>query len=146
MKTIGRTDKADFPELSLSDINIKIDTGAYTSSVHSHHIKEIVAEDGNYIEFQLLDPSHEMYTGEVLKTKNYKRKKVKNSFGHSEVRFIVKTIIILFNTEYPIELSLSERSKMKYPFLIGRKLLKNRFLVDSSKKDISYKKKIEVTL
>ncbi len=30
MKIIGRIDKADFPELSLTDIKVKVDTGAYT--------------------------------------------------------------------------------------------------------------------
>ena len=36
---IGRKDKADFPELSLNDIDIKIDSGAYTSSIHCTNIK-----------------------------------------------------------------------------------------------------------
>ena len=35
-KTIGRIDKADFPLLDIYDIDIKIDTGAYTSSMHCH--------------------------------------------------------------------------------------------------------------
>ncbi|HBT08538.1 MAG TPA: peptidase, partial [Leeuwenhoekiella sp.] len=30
---IGRTDRADFPALGIADIDIKIDTGAYTSSI-----------------------------------------------------------------------------------------------------------------
>ena len=37
-KTIGRIDKADFPALDLFDIDIKIDTGAYTSSIHTHKV------------------------------------------------------------------------------------------------------------
>ncbi|MEO2061132.1 MAG: peptidase, partial [Mesonia sp.] len=39
-KTIGRVDKADFPELGLNEIAIKIDTGAYTSSIHCEDIHE----------------------------------------------------------------------------------------------------------
>jgi hypothetical protein len=138
---IGRKDKADFPELHLVNIDIKIDTGAYTSTIHSHDIKEVLIDGEKYIEFQLLDPSHPKYSDEVFKTKRYFKKKVKNSFGKSELRFFIKTLIIIFGEEYPIELSLSERSNMKYPILIGRKLLNKRFMVDTTKKNLSYKLK-----
>jgi len=43
-KTLGRTDKADFPTLDLVDIDIKIDTGAYTSSIHCYKFYEEDAE------------------------------------------------------------------------------------------------------
>lgn len=141
MKIIGRKDKADFPELHLVNIDIKVDTGAYTSTIHSHNIKEVVIDGEKYIEFQLLDPSHPNYSDEIFKTKRYIKKKVKNSFGKSELRFFVETIIIIFGEEYPIELSLSERSNMNYPILIGRKLLNDRFIVDTTKRNLSYKLK-----
>lgn len=38
MIIIGRIDKADFPELNLQNINLKVDTGAYTSTIHCHDI------------------------------------------------------------------------------------------------------------
>lgn len=141
MKVIGRTDKADFPELSLEDINIKIDTGAFTSSIHSHDIREVTINKEQYIVFQILDPSHPMYSDKDYRTKRFKKKSIKNSFGESEQRFVIKTIIILFGEEFPIDLSLSERSDMKYPILIGRRLLNKRFTVNPSKKNISYKLK-----
>lgn len=141
MQIIGRTDKADFPELSLTNINIKVDTGAFTSTIHSHDIKEVIINEEKYIIFQVLDPSHPKYKDKEYKTKHFKKKNVKSSFGRTEQRYIIKTLIILFGNEFPIELSLSERSDMKYPVLIGRKLLNGRFIVDPSKKDISFRLK-----
>jgi len=138
---IGRKDKADFPELILTNINCKIDTGAYTSSIHCHHIKECIINNEKYIEFCLLDPSHSKYKNKKFKVKNYKKKRIKNSSGKSEQRFIIETIIVIFNNEYPIELSLSERSDMKHPILIGRKLLDGRFIVDTSKYNLSFRLK-----
>ena len=139
--TIGRKDKADFPELKLTNISCKIDTGAFTSTIHSHDIKEIIIDGEKYIEFQLLDPSHPKYREEKLKTKNFTKKNIKNSFGITEERFVIKTIIKIFENEYPIELSLSERSDMKNPILIGRTLLNNRFIVDTDQYNLSYKLK-----
>ena len=141
--TIGRKDKADFPELLLKNISMKVDTGAFTSSIHSHDIHEIIIDGDKYVEFELLDPSHAKFHEKKFKTKRYTKKKVKNSFGISEERYVVETIIVIFGEEYPIELSLSERSDMKYPILIGRKLLNNRFVVDTSQINLSYKEKLK---
>ena len=143
MKIIGRIDKGDFPELKLQNISIKVDTGAYTSSIHSHEIKEVEFNEKTHIEFKLLDPSHLKYRDKIFKVKNYKVKTIKSSFGTVEQRFIIKTNIVIFDHEYPIELSLSERSDMKYPILLGRRFLNNRFIVDTSQKNISIKLKRE---
>lgn len=138
MKTIGRIDKADFPELNLFDIDTKVDTGAYTSSIHSHIIREIDDNGNKILEFSILDPTHPEYNDKIFKTNNYKSKRVKSSFGQTEERFVIKTIIKLFNEEYPIELSLSKRSDMRYPILLGRKFLNKRFSVNTSLKYVSY--------
>lgn len=141
MKTIGRVDKADFPELELRNINVKIDTGAFTSSIHCHDIKEVEINGTKQIEFKLLDPSYPNYDNRVLKTKNYEETDVKSSFGDVEKRFVIKTFITIFGEEYPVQLSLSERCHMKFPILLGRKFLKNRFIVNTARTNISFKLK-----
>jgi len=141
MKTIGRVDRADFPELELEDISLKVDTGAYTSSIHCHQIKEVEEDGVKFIEFKLLDPSHPDYTSKLFKTKNYYKKAVKSSFGDVEKRFVVKTTIFIFGKEYTIELSLSERGQMRYPILLGRKFLNKKFIVNPALKDLSHGQK-----
>ncbi len=142
MKTIGRIDRADFPELKLSNIHVKVDTGAFTSSIHSHEIKEIELNGNKFIEFKLLDPTHKKYRDRVFRVKNYKVKSIKSSFGNTEQRFIITTIVVIFDQEFPIELSLSERSDMKYPILLGRKFINRKFIVNTSLKNLSYKQKM----
>lgn len=135
---IGRKDIADFPELELENIAVKIDTGAFTSSIHCHQIEELEHNGNKVIRFQLLDESHEQYKDKVFVFKNFKEKVIKSSTGHAESRFIIKTTIALFGKIYPIELSLSERGEMKYPVLLGRKLLRKNFIVDVAKKNLSF--------
>lgn len=142
-KTIGRRDKVDFPRMRLYDIDAKVDTGAYTSSIHCHNIK-ITEKNGNkYVTFNLLDPSHPQYNEKRYRMLLYSKKRIKNSFGKSEQRYIIKTTITLFEEKFEIELSLSDRSKMDYPVLLGRKLLKKGFIVDVSKSNQSYKLKLK---
>lgn len=141
--TIGRVDKADFPDLSLLDIDIKIDSGAYTSSIHCSNIKEVHLENAQYLKFTLLDPEHEFYNHKEFTFKNYTSKIVKSSNGIAEQRFMIQTSIFIFNQSFPIYLTLSERKDMKFPILIGRKFLNKKFIIDTAKKNISHKLKIK---
>lgn len=141
MNIIGRIDKADFPELDLQNISLKVDTGAYTSSIHTHDIRVIEQDGVKYIEFEILDPSHPKFNDRTFKVKNFEEKKIKSSFGTVEQRYIVNTIIIIFGQEFPIKLSLSERSDMKYPILLGRRFLNKDFMVNTALKNVSYKVK-----
>lgn len=140
--TIGRVDKADFPELKLTNIDVKIDSGAYTSSIHCTNIQESQIDGVSLIKFVLLDPGHSMYSHQEFSTKNYTMRVVKSSNGLSEERFAIQTEIVLFGRVFPIDLTLTERKDMKFPILLGRKFLNHNFVIDPSKKNVSYKLKI----
>jgi hypothetical protein len=139
---IGRKDKVDFPELVIYEIDAKIDTGAYTSSIHCHRI-EVIDKDGeNRVKFSLLEPSHPFYNDKEFNLPVYAKKEIKNSFGQVEERYIIKTQVLLFGELFDVELSLTDRSKMEYPVLLGRQLLNSRFIVDVSQIDLSYNQKL----
>lgn len=142
-KLVGRKDKVDFPKMRLYDIDAKIDTGAYTSAIHCHNIKIAEKDNVKYVTFNLLDPSHPDYNDKRFRVPLHAKRKIKSSIGKSEERCIIKTLITLFGEKFEIELSLSDRSKMEYPVLLGRKLLKKGFVVDVSKSDLSYKHKVK---
>lgn len=139
--TIGRVDKADFPKLHLKDIDIKIDSGAYTSSIHCSNIKEVTINGQKIIKFKLLDPEHNLYNNKEFSTEDYTSKIVKSSNGISETRFLIETEILIFNQLFSIHLTLSERKDMKFPILLGRKFLNKKFVIDTAKKNLSYKSK-----
>lgn len=139
LNTIGRLELIDFPQWNLYDIDAKIDTGAYTSSLHCHHIKPVEKEDGEYVRFNLLDPSHETYNDKLFELPIHRKKVVKSSNGQREERFVVKTKVQLSDRLLTAELSLTDRSEMRYPVLVGRKLIGGRFLVDVSRKYVSKK-------
>lgn len=136
-KTIGRTDKADFPSLDLLDIDIKIDTGAYTSSIHCHK----VWVDNDELVCLFYDQGHPRYNGKEFRFKEYTFAKVKSSNGVVQKRYKIKTIIILFEKKYNISLTLSTREDMRFPILIGRKFISRKFIVDVTQKNISYNDK-----
>ena len=139
---LGRTDIVDFPKLDLQGIDIKVDTGAYTSSFHSHSIEVV----DNVLKCQFLDPKHEKYHEKFFLFKDFTQKNVKSSNGIVETRFTIKTEILIFNKIEEIELTLTERGSMKYPVLLGRKFLSKKFIVDTAKKNLSFKKKLKYNI
>jgi len=140
---LGRTDKADFPEFDLLDIDVKIDTGAYTSTLHCHSIQEVSSDFGAGIQFCVLDPEHKKFNNLQIISYNYELKAVKSSNGISEQRYVISSSIVLYNIIYTIDLTLTDRRNMRYPILLGRAILKEHFLVDVAKKNLSYKKKLK---
>jgi hypothetical protein len=137
MNIVGRYDRVDLPQLGLFDVHAKVDTGAYRSSIHCHQVQIV---DG-ILEFVLLDEEHSEFTGKKLKFSEFYLRDIKNSFGETERRFVISTTLKLFNEEITAEFSLCNRGSLKFPILIGRKILRNRFIIDVKKKNLSYKQK-----
>jgi len=136
-KTIGRIDKADFPLLDLYEIAVKIDTGAYTSSIHC---KNVVEENG-ILRCNFLDEEHPDYDGREIVFKTFETTQVKSSNGIVQTRYKIKTNIVLFGEEFEIFLTLSDREEMKFPVLLGRTFLSKTFIVDTSLTNLSFKQK-----
>lgn len=127
--TVGRRETVDFPELGLFSLTAKIDTGANTTALHCHHVR---VENG-VLFFRLLDETHPEYQDREHRFEKFEQKTIKSSMGESELRYIIRTRISIGGRTLRGIVSLTDRANMKYPVLIGRRLLKNRFLVDVSK-------------
>ncbi len=131
-EVIGRTALVDLPRLGFIGISAKIDSGAYYCTLHCHHIEIKEIEGIKKLCFKLLDPTHPEYREKEIRFKNYTRKSIRNSFGDTEDRYIIRTAIRIHGRRIKTFVTLTDRGNMKYPMLIGRRLLKNKFLVDVS--------------
>ena len=144
-RTIGRRELVDFPELDLYEIEAKIDTGAYTSALHCTDIREVKLPDGSLaIHCKLMDESHPNYNNRVFEFREFALRDIKNSFGDVQQRYVIETSILVFDKIIKAEFSLSDRSDMRYPVLIGRVLLNRHFIVDVSRKNVGYKRRLRM--
>ena len=125
-KKVGRFEKIFFPELNLK-VDCKIDTGAYSVSLHVEDIEEI---DGK-LHFWVGERSNKFVYDD------FEIISVKSSFGKKQKRYSVKLKMEMGNFLYTVVVSLTDRKKMKFPCLVGRKFLyKHGFLVDVRKKNL----------
>lgn len=127
---IGRSELLDFVDIDAHKVPAKTDTGAYRSAVHAVNIKE---SDG-VLSFKLLG-NHPVCgaMAQKIETKDYSQVWVANSFGHRQQRYEVRLKVKLGPKVFMARFTLADRSKKIYPILLGRKLLNDRFLIDSSK-------------
>lgn len=137
------TDLVDFPDLGLSDVPAKIDTGAYTSALHCKKVRLVKTGDKTKLSFYIIDPTQAL--SKRIYSDNFTQKMIRNSFGHAEMRYVIKTRIMLFGRMIRAEFTLADRERMRYPILLGRKLLRNRFIVDVSLNNISYEAKNSIS-
>jgi hypothetical protein len=128
---IGRVELVDLPEFGLVELEAKIDTGADSSALHCTNIQ--IHED-NFVSFCVLDPNHPDFIDQRLRMPLFTCKRVKSSNGVSKKRAFIQTHALINGQSYPIILSLTDRSNMSKPMLLGRRFLEGKFLVDVSLK------------
>jgi len=131
-KIIGRLEYVSFPEFGIENIEAKIDTGAYSGSIHVSSIEEFIDEDKPVLRFVLLDEDHPDYNTKEIVTHDFFSNYVRSSNG-SQKRYFIKTKLEIAGESFYTIFSLANRSSMRRFILLGRKNIRHRFLVDVSK-------------
>jgi len=127
---VGALEQCDLPELGIEKLHVRVDTGAATSSLHVDNIDEFRKGGKNYVSFDLHPDIHNVAyiirtTAPVEGTK-----KVKSSSADTEKRVVITTLIRLAGREWPIKITLTDRSEMTYLMLMGREAMEGRIIVD----------------
>lgn len=141
-KIIGATDRIDLPEFNLENVACKIDTGAATSTLHCRDVHLLEKDGTEYLCFRLYDPRFKIYDRQQYRFSQFRVRRVRSSNGLLDERYSIKTTINLYQRKIKTEFTLSFREKMKFPILLGKRFLRNRFLVDVSQNNLNYNEKI----
>ena len=131
LPVLGWRESIGLPEFGLPAIPAKIDTGARTSALHATHI-ELIENDGFSLVRFRIDLGHGDATP-VCEAHHVSKRRITSSNGQGEERLIVTTRLELAGQIFDAEFSLTDRSDMMNPVLVGRTALAKRFLVDPSR-------------
>jgi len=132
LKIIGRTDILDFPGIGLKFVDVKVDTGAFNSSLHCEDFSiECIPFVGKVLIADFGDDKVKIF-------KKFYKREVTSSNGHKQERYLVMTTINILGGKWEIPLTLNNRSSMKYQCLLGRTFLSpSKLLVDVRELNIS---------
>jgi len=127
VKTIGHQLMVDLPMLGIQGVPAKVDTGAFSGALHATQIRELRNKKGQTcLRFSPLGSKNH-----TIQVDAYHKRRVKSSNGQVSIRYAIDTTIELFGETYPITVTLTNRSGMKFPMLIGRNFLRiHGFLID----------------
>lgn len=123
---IGRAERIKLLDLYADPVPVRIDSGATTSSLWASD----VVETANGLEFKLFDAQSPNYTGTKHLLKDYSTHVVSSSMGQMQTRYKVKLRVSLKGRRLIASFTLADRSTQAYPVLIGRNILRNKYVVD----------------
>ena len=130
---LGWREWVTFPSYNNCKLKAKIDTGAKVSSIQARNIEVYSKGSIKWIKFNILQAKSLKY----IDTKLLCYKKIKNSFGDSEVRPVVRLKIKIGREIWNTDISLAKRSGLTYPMLIGRNTLHKKHIIYSHKSYIA---------
>ncbi|MGZ5862460.1 MAG: ATP-dependent zinc protease family protein, partial [Methyloceanibacter sp.] len=130
MLRVGWREWVRLADLGVAAIKAKIDTGARTSALHAFAIEPFRRGGALWVRFEV----HPMQRGNAVKIKceapTIDERSVRNSGGQVERRFIIRTLLMLGDRSWPIELALANRDQMGFRMLLGRTALEGRALIE----------------
>lgn len=123
---IGWREHVGLPELGIASLNVKIDTGARTSALHANIIDVRDVDGISMVEFDLLNSDEMAESRHIFPV--FDQRAVKNTSGVPELRYVIKTKMVLGRRRWPIEITLANRTAMTHDMILGRIAIRRRNL------------------
>lgn len=130
---IGWREWLSLPQLGIPAIKAKVDTGARTSALHTFWQEEFILDGRQMVRFGLHPLQKRRDIELFCEAPVLDRRRVKDSGGHVEMRYVIQSTVALKNKLWEIDLSLTNRDTMLFRMLLGRTSIENRFVIDPGK-------------
>ena len=128
---VGWREWVELPNLGLEQIKAKIDTGARTSALHAFSITPTESNGVPWLDFSIHPVQRQTEPVVQCRAPIADRRIVRDSGGHEEERYVIKTLLTLGGASQEIEVTLTDRDNMGFRMLLGRTALRP-YVVDPS--------------
>ncbi|MGB3553328.1 MAG: RimK/LysX family protein [Jannaschia sp.] len=118
---VGWMEQVSLPSLGLLDIKAKIDTGARTSALHADRIETYELDGAEWVRFRVQHDGAR--TRRTLEHPVHDSRAIKNTSGIPEERIVIRTALLIAGHKWRIDLSLTDRTNMRSPMIVGRTAL-----------------------
>lgn len=140
---LGWREWVDLPELGLTNIKAKVDTGARTSALHAFELRTFEEDGRRRVEFKMHPKQRDQHTVVVCIADVKDVRKVRDSGGHQEERVVIETPVEIGAETWLVELTLTSRDDMLFRMLLGRTAMRGRAIVDPSRSYLAGKRNVQ---
>ena len=127
---IGWREWLALPQLGIPAIKAKIDTGARTSALHTFSLEEFSSGQRRMVRFGIHPLQKRKDVELFCEAPVLERRRVKDSGGHIEMRYVIQTTVALKNALWRINVTLTNRDGMMFRMLLGRTAVEKKFAID----------------
>ena len=130
---IGWREWVNLVSFGNTPIKAKVDTGAKTSALHAYYVQPFERDRESWVRFGIHPLQGTTATELSCEARVKDQRKVRDSGGHTELRYVIETQLQLNGHTFTVEMTLTDRENMRFRMLLGRSALKGLYIVDSSK-------------
>jgi len=127
---IGWREWVALPDLGISWIKAKVDTGARTSSLHAFEPEVFRRKGEEWVRFEVHPEQRSGKNAVIAEQPIVEWRHVKPSSGKAERRPVILTTVELLDLRREVEVTLTRRDEMGFRMLLGRQATRGFFIVD----------------
>lgn len=129
-KILGWREWLSLPDIGIPAIKAKVDTGAKTSALHAFAVEPFQEEGISKVRFKIHPLQKQTAIVLTCQAPIIDQRMVSDSGGHKELRYVIKTTLVMGIVATQAEITLTDRDTMQFRMLLGRSAMAGIYCVD----------------
>lgn len=131
-RTIGWREWVSLPDLGVTELKAKVDTGADNSSLHAFNLRHFERDGVPWVRFDVHPRQRKRVPAVRCEAEVVAERKVRNPGGRLEQRPVIRTTILVSGVPVVALVNLTTRDEMTFRMLLGRRTIRG-FVIDPAR-------------